>query len=754
MARIALLQADLRATARITGALSDGHEVVPCSSWAGMAATASSGDVHACFVDGEYPPRKKALWWIRKIREESPCVILIVATESKDPEHTFTLGTLGTDGLVLVNSAPREITSQVDTALRRGRARLVCQKLEGTWPEPGCQALFRAVLNAGRRYTPDHMAMELGYSGAAALRRSLRTLGLPSPSRLLLWGRLLVASERLATDEGSTETISYALGYSAPSALTRAMSRASGRTMSQVADSNGMLELIEHLLRIERRKVGRGRAAGGGRQRSLFLRRLLTVVLLSMLGACASGIDRGRINNVIESPPVAGYHIGVLAVDAESGDTLYAHNQGRKFIPASNQKVLVTSAALALLGPDHRYATRLWSTGTVRDSILDGDLILVPSGDPTISRRYGDSGTAEIEKLAAALRATGIRSVTGSLHVDGSAWDSTTVTPTWEVEDLRYRYGATGSVFAIDEGEIEVIVEAAEEPGWPARVRWSPGPKDYIRPRVYTGEVDTRRSIQATYLPESRRVVLEGEIGAGRIDTLVVAQRDPAGIAATTLSNAITGAGIEVQGGWRAVWEPDSPLGDCRSGLVAECSSATLVAERRSPPLIEIVGEILAPSQNWMTEQLIRTLGAHHGERGDWSEGIRVMESWLTDEVGVDSADVSARDGSGMSFYNLITPRALVGVLRLMRTTPYAEQYRLAMAEPGEEESTLEDRLPELQGRVFAKTGTISNVNSLSGYLVGSDGREIVFSILTNATGLPAGRVRPSVDEIVRALAR
>ena len=130
------------------------------------------------------------------------------------------------------------------------------------------------------------------------------------------------------------------------------------------------------------------------------------------------------------------------------------------------------------------------------------------------------------------------------------------------------------------------------------------------------------------------------------------------------------------------------------------------------------------------------------------------MEAFLTEHVGVDSLDVSARDGSGLSAYNLVTPRALVRVLRYMAMGSSAEQYRVALAEPGEEDSSLELRLLDMEGRLFAKTGTISNVNSLSGYLVGENGEDIIFSILTNGSGLPSSYVRAAIDDIVRVLAR
>jgi D-alanyl-D-alanine carboxypeptidase/D-alanyl-D-alanine-endopeptidase (penicillin-binding protein 4) len=188
--------------------------------------------------------------------------------------------------------------------------------------------------------------------------------------------------------------------------------------------------------------------------------------------------------------------------------------------------------------------------------------------------------------------------------------------------------------------------------------------------------------------------------------------------------------------------------------LRERCRAHTLVATLESPPLAELAAGVLEPSQNWMAEQLVHTLGAELGARGSWEEGLRVVDGFLVEAVGVDSLAVRPRDGSGLSAYNLVTPRALVEVLRYMAARPDGDAYRAALAEPGEPESTLEDRLPELRGRVFAKTGTISNVSTLSGYLLRADGSELVFSILTNAAGVGASRVRAAIDDVVRILAR
>jgi D-alanyl-D-alanine carboxypeptidase/D-alanyl-D-alanine-endopeptidase (penicillin-binding protein 4) len=474
-------------------------------------------------------------------------------------------------------------------------------------------------------------------------------------------------------------------------------------------------------------------------------------------GRSGGGIDRDAVDRIIDSPPIDQLHVGVYAVDAASGRPLYRHNERRKFVPASNQKILVTATALSLLGPEHRFRTEFAAHGPVRGSYLDGDLVLTASGDPSLSSRYWVSGTAALEALADSLRAAGITYVAGTGVVDVSAWDSTTVGPTWEVEDLRYAYGSTGGAFAIDEGEVHVTVTAGPEVDAPATVVWSPrGTPDFVESRLRTAPPDSGSRVVPQYLPETRRLVLEGQVELGAVDTLAFAVRDPVRQAVGALSAAVDRAGIEVEGGWTIRWTSDDPAGaPCTDiGLGGSCILPRSLAVMESPPLSELVAGILKPSQNWMTEQLVRSLGADFGTEGSWREGVGVVRDYLVNEVGIDSLDIAPRDGSGLSAYNLVTPRAIVGILRSMYLGPNGALYRAAMAEPGEEDSTLEQRLEGLEGRVFAKTGSISNVNSLSGYLIRDNGQEVIFSILTNASGLPASRVRQAIDEIVRGLVR
>ena len=466
-----------------------------------------------------------------------------------------------------------------------------------------------------------------------------------------------------------------------------------------------------------------------------------------------------RIDAILSTPPMDGVHWGVLLVDAETGRTLYERNAHLRFVPASNMKIPVTAAALDRLGPEFRYRTAFLADPAAWDPAdptrLRGDLVLAASGDPSLGDPFHPSGEAAFQALADSLLATGLREVEGRLVVDGAAWDSTTVPTGWLVGNLNARYAATGGAFGMDAGELEIRVRGGAAAGEPATLSWTPlGTPDFVENRIRTGAAGEEADLRTAYLPESRRWVVEGTLPPGTTVTLLRAQRDPVRQASHALHRVLEARGIRVRGGVGKVWEPGVALvAGCAAGSVARCPTAVEVAGMDSPPLTEIVRAILEPSQNWITEQLVRTLGREVGEGGSWGEGFDVIRSHMVEAVGVDSLDVHFRDGSGLAGYNLLTPRSVVQVLDHARTRPWALAFYDAMAEPGKPGTTLAGRLAGLEGRVHAKTGTISHVSALSGYLVSDDGRPLLFAVLSNAANLPAAQVRSTIDQVVRAMA-
>lgn len=474
-------------------------------------------------------------------------------------------------------------------------------------------------------------------------------------------------------------------------------------------------------------------------------------------------------DSVVNSPPLDRTHWGIEVHDPERGRSLFALNPERHFVPASNTKLVVTAVALAELGPEWRYRTELSARRAPGDSVAEL-LVVAGRGDPTWSERFHENAWAPLDSLADSVALAGIRRVRGELVVDASYFDRELVHPTWEVGDLDFGYAAPVAALAVEEGTFRYEVAPGAAVGEPARVTaLAPPGAITILDRVITDSAGTRRRIEVVRRVGSDTLTLVGRVPLdARPDTMRLAVGDPAAYAARALAAALEARGIEVEGGVRVVYDSleaaalgsgavaaPAVAGAAAGGEAGDTTPAPFVpvASWTSPPLAEIVAAILKPSQNWIAEMLLKTLGAERGERGSWPAGLAVERRYLFDVVGIDSGAVALRDASGLSAQNLLTPRAIVQLLAHARRTPWGPVYRAALAVPGEEDGTLERRLVALEGRLHAKTGTIAHVNSLSGYLTTASGRELIFSIMSNASGRPAGEVRRAIDTIVTTAA-
>lgn len=777
MADLSLLQQDALTAARLTDALQPAHSVAVCTSWAALEQRLGREQTDLCVVDADQPSRKEALHRLATLQRLHPGIAVVAFGNFEGQEHAvYRLGRLGIDGVVTAQRGTESghVRDAVERALLVSRARRAAGLLEGRVSPLGLRAVSWCVENARARPSVDDLAEAMGRS-TAAFASLLRDDGLPPPSRLLLWGRLLLAGSLLARDGRTVEETAYRVGYAGASALARAMKREVGRTPGEIAEGRGMEEVHESLFPPGRRG-GRGPL------------RLLLALLVFLQASCAAGPsaaapptsdDPGsRVARLLDTPPLDGLHMGILAVEASSGRVVLARNAHRRFIPASNQKILTTAAALHLLGPDFRWETTLWSDAPLSGGVLRGDLVLVGTGDPTLSERWWPSDRAPLEALADSLRAAGVDRIEGALVVDVSAWERDGVPGSWEVGDLPHPWGAAGGGFGVAEGVVTARVRGGAGAGEPATLEeWWPPAEGFLASDLRTTAPDSSTRIRADLRPDSGGLLLTGRVPADRVDTVRLAAREPVRLAAGLLRSALEEAGVSVEEPTRIRWTtaegmPDgdgeattSDGGQRRTGAASDdgarrgcvplpdCPGARRLASLASPPLSEVTRGILEPSQNWMAEQLLRTLGQARSGTGTRQAGLDAVEAYLLEVAGVDSLDVRLEDGSGLAPRNLVTPRALVAVLDQVRRSGHAEAYRAALASPGEEESTLEERLPGLAGRLFAKTGTISNVDALSGYLSRDDGAELIFSLLSNGSGLPAATVRQALDRVVRILA-
>ena len=442
-----------------------------------------------------------------------------------------------------------------------------------------------------------------------------------------------------------------------------------------------------------------------------------------------------RLDRLLEDPALERAHVGLAVQVAETGEVLYESEAEKRFVPASNTKIVTAAVALDALGPDFRWTTRLVADGPIRDGVLEGDLWIVGGGDPVLER----SVVAAWPRL---LRDAGIRRVTGALVGDDRAFEPWQWSEGWMWDDLYGGWAAGVSALQLHPNTVRARLIPAAALGEPARLilpeRTPPLP---MRNRVRTGAPGSEVRLRFLPPPEGGPVELVGWVPAGP-DTvpLFLAAPHPTVYLLETVAGALAAEGIEV-GAVRRARDGEAPARPAWS------------AEHRSPPLSEVLAEMMKPSDNQIAETMLRTVGREAGDGGSATDGLRVVEGTLG-AWGIEPGAVSLTDGSGLSRYNEVTPNAVVRLLRAMWRHPHFDAFESSMPVAGVD-GTLRRRLLGTPGarNVKAKTGSLSSVRALSGYLRDGAGETLVFSLLLNGYDAPGDVAVALEDLLVEQLA-
>jgi D-alanyl-D-alanine carboxypeptidase/D-alanyl-D-alanine-endopeptidase (penicillin-binding protein 4) len=455
------------------------------------------------------------------------------------------------------------------------------------------------------------------------------------------------------------------------------------------------------------------------------------------------------IDSVVSSPMLAATSWGIAVRDMDNGEWIARLNAGKHFIPASNTKLVVSAVSLGVLGPDYRWETPVWAKAQAGDTIADG-LVVVGRGDPTFSRRFHDGDLTVTDSIADRIAAAGLKHIKGDITIDVSFFGDRSALGAWEVGDLGWSYAPPIDAFAIGEGTFGIVMTGGASPGDPAAIATiDPPGLQALRATAVTDTAGARAGIDVDFLDRNDHVIVEGSVAPGESDTTRLAVVSPAMYAGRALEWALRARGVRVDGEVMLLRD-SAHAAQLRSRLDLDWIRITHVA---SPPLIDVVAAVLRPSQNWIAEHVLKTLGGERRGSGGWNTGIDVERRYLIDVARIDSTGFFLRDASGLSPQNLVTPDMVIALLEHARSSPWGERFREALPEPGMEEGTLENRLRELDGRLRAKTGSITNVNTLSGYITTVGGRTFAFSILTNGSGVSSAAVRQGIDRIVLAIA-
>jgi D-alanyl-D-alanine carboxypeptidase/D-alanyl-D-alanine-endopeptidase (penicillin-binding protein 4) len=444
----------------------------------------------------------------------------------------------------------------------------------------------------------------------------------------------------------------------------------------------------------------------------------------------------GALRAILDAAPVSGARTGIFVSDVESGQTLYAKDADVLLNPASNVKLVTSAAALARLGPDFRFDTEVYVDAASAGSSAVKALHVKGKGDPSLL-------TERIWVLAGELAHLGLRRV-GDLVVDESFFDGERFGPGFDQESGDKSYLAPTGAASLNWNTVAVHVAPGERRGARPRVELEP-PSDLF-------EVDVRATTEP---PSARRRLVVSSIAAGSRQRIVVDGRIPQGSRSQVVWRRIDEPGLYLGHTLRRLLDLRGVKvsGRVRIGEVPQ--GARLVHVSQSESLGEIVRRLNKTSNNFVAEQLVKSLGAQvKGGPGSWAKGIQAVEEFLA-EIGVPRGAYVMKNGSGLNDTNRFSARQLATLLRAMWARfPVHAEYLASLPVAGRD-GTIRWRMEgsEAEGRLRAKTGTLENVTSLSGYVETAGRRTLAFSILVNDfPGRPSAAIR-SIDAMGAALA-
>ncbi len=449
---------------------------------------------------------------------------------------------------------------------------------------------------------------------------------------------------------------------------------------------------------------------------------------------------RRAIEPIVSRADFAAVSWGIEVRELKSGRVLYARDAAKSFHPASTLKLVTTAVALDVLGPEAVVRTTVETAGRL-DGMgrLLGDVFLVGRGDANLSARFSPGRpTAAFEELAEALLAAGVRRIEGRLVGHEGAFSGDRRGHDWTWEDLVWGYGAEVSSLSFNDNVAEVSLRPGERVGDPVLLEQAPIPSAAaVECTVSTAPAGSPPEIRLEK-PVRGPVQLTGRLPIGGEWSGRVAVEDPARYAVRVFAAVLEARGIRVTGG---IETSRVPLPVTR-----------VLAAHAGPALSEVIREVNKDSLNLNAEALLRLVGLRVKGEGSVEKGREAALETLA-RLGVNTRGFLIADGCGLARTNLLTPTGLTTLLVAMDRHPFAGAFRASLPVAGVD-GTLERRLrgTAAEGRILAKTGTLSLANGLAGYATTARGERLAFAILVNNHIGGAREIQAAIDEVVKAL--
>ncbi len=419
--------------------------------------------------------------------------------------------------------------------------------------------------------------------------------------------------------------------------------------------------------------------------------------------------------------------VGISVIDLETGETAYRRSESDPLIPASNAKLLTTAAVLDCLGADFSFVTEVYRTGPVSpDGTLKGDLVIKGSGDPNISGRFFNGNVCGVfEKWADRLTALGVKCVAGDIVLDDTIFDREFVHPAWPGDDLANWYAAPVSALSFNDNCVDITVLPSAVVDAPAQILLSPETA-YITLQNKTTTVTSKSAHFLAFYrkPNTNVIEIKGKVWKNAKPFVEsVAIHNPTAYFGTVFRETLERKGIKCSGNIRSA---NGPVDLAAAGTEKIASSKSTLSST-----IAVANK---RSQNFYAEQLLKYLGWKKTGVGSFANGAAAVSQFLAN-LGFRKDSYVVSDGSGLSRSNRASASVIAGLLRWGAADEKRREVFMNSLAISGVDGTLEKRMsdPRRKGRVLGKTGYISGVSSLSGYILdGSGAPSLAFSVLVN----------------------
>src|ERR1051326_1888254 len=487
---------------------------------------------------------------------------------------------------------------------------------------------------------------------------------------------------------------------------------------------------------------------------------------------------RSRIEQIARQPALDPGFFAVKIVSLDSGQVIFEQDANKFVRPASNMKLYTVATAFDRLTPDFHFITSVYAREKPDDGKVKGDLVIYGRGDPSIAARFNDGDYFKgINDLADRIVAAGVKRVKGDLVGDESYFNGAPLGSGWEWEDLTWSYGAPVSALNINDNALDLNVKPGDRVGAAVLVTTGPPAASFVTilNRATTSARGLRSNLRVSRGLGANTIELSGTLPMGDVGFVGgVAIQDPALAFVTMLRDALVKRGVKIDGRVRTVTsrsgESVLPRTAAGFGTGTMAQFPVEITTLQSPPFSVIAAHTLKPSQNQYTELILRTLGRNpqvldsagetkplsgdsRGAQDAAESGLEVVRHFLR-QAGIGDSDVALNDGSGLSRNDLISANTTVQLLTFMTKQKYFVQSGAALPIAGVD-GPLRTRLrgTPAEGNLRAKTGSLSSVASLSGYVTTAGGEHLAFSMMLNNYPDAAAVRHDSIDAIAILLA-